>query len=133
VLLSLDELCDHPYVNELDLQPIGYEVDDLLPRTLLEDPIGFHGARVKHVRLEECGANEAFVSKVDIQGLGRPHAQAGGRVRASLAAALRQADRQWLADDPQKNADSAMPTRKLSQAAHQASRHRMLRKCNRPP
>jgi len=33
----------------------------------------------------------------------------------------------WLTGNPEKNADSAMPTRKLSQEAHQNSRHRMLR------
>ena len=38
----------------------------------------------------------------------------------------------WLAADPQKNANNAMPTKKLSQEAHQDCRHHMLRKCNRP-
>ncbi|HKA56075.1 MAG TPA: hypothetical protein VKJ47_20685 [Candidatus Binatia bacterium] len=37
-----------------------------------------------------------------------------------------------LAGNPQKNVDSAMPTRKLAQDAHQDSHHRMSRKCTRP-
>jgi hypothetical protein len=61
---------------------------------------------------------------------GREVGGAGSMARALVMAVpgvYARPNARWLAGNPQTSADSAMPTRKLSQEAHQNSRHRMLR------